>query len=110
MPIWLIVVVLVAGAVLAFPLAILISAGLGYTILLWQNTTMHLWLKERTLREGVCLVRWPAKDLREDIRIVDLSRLSEHVVGVQKRRYCVLHRTEPPPQFGDVEYVLSRNV
>jgi len=67
---------------------------------------MFAWLKRRRLRVGREVVRWPAKDLREDLLITDLSRLSEGLVGVRRRRYGVYRRQGPPPPYPEeVEFV-----
>jgi len=64
------------------------------------------WIRKHFVREGKVIVGWPAKDLREDKLIVDLSKLSQNLVGIRRRRYGVLHRTKPPPEYGtDVEFV-----
>lgn len=52
------------------------------------------------------IVRWPAKDLREDVLVVDVSRLTEDQVGVRRRRNGVFGRVGPPPAYPDeVEFV-----
>ena len=67
---------------------------------------MFAWLKKRTLRVGREVVRWPAKDLREDFLIADLSRLGEGLVGVRRRRYGVYRRVGQPPPYPDqIEYI-----
>lgn len=44
-------------------------------------------------------------DVREDVQIVDLSRLGENLVGVKRRRYGVLRPTEPPAFPNEVEFI-----
>jgi hypothetical protein len=71
-----------------------------------KERRMFLWLKKWRLYPGKVVVRWPLKDVREDILIVDLSRLQEHLVGVRRRRYGVYRRSEPPPGYpAEVEFV-----
>ncbi len=107
---WHVLLTLGVAVVVAFPVAIVFCAGLGWIALRWKNTRLCLWMKKRGLREGKVIVRWPAMDLREDVCIVDLSRIAQDEVGVKRRRYCVLHRTTPPPEYGDLEYVTLREV
>lgn len=106
---WQPILLLMAGVILAFPLAILISAGLGWMLMKWENTKLHLWLKRRSLREGKVIVRWPARDVRRDLLITDLSRLADGQVGLKRREYCLRGKTPPPP-FGEVEYISLREV
>ncbi len=65
---------------------------------------MFRWLKKRRLYPGKVLVRWPRKDLREDVEVVDLSRLDENLVGVRRRQYSLYRPLDPPPA-GGVEFV-----
>jgi hypothetical protein len=106
---WQILLTFALGALLAFPAAILTCAGLGWAVNRWQATSMSLWIKRRNLREGKLIVRWPAHDLREDVLIVDLSRITRDEIGVKRRRYCVLRR-RIPPAYGTVEYVTLRKL
>jgi hypothetical protein len=67
---------------------------------------MLSWLKKRRLHVGREVVRWPAKDLREDLLIADLSRLGEGLVGVRRRRYGVYRLVGPPPPYPEqVEWI-----
>jgi len=68
------------------------------------------WIRKKRVRKGKIIVGWPAKDLREDRIITDVSKLDQHVVGIRRRRYGVLHRKDPVPEFSEEEeYVpLSR--
>ena len=66
---------------------------------------MFEWLKTRRLCEGQVIVHWPLTDVREDVLVVDLSRLNENVVGVKRRTYGVMLRVQPPPYPEEVEYV-----
>lgn len=64
------------------------------------------WIRRKRLREGRLLVIWPAMDLREDRLVCDLSRLDQDLVGVRRRRYGVLNRTLPPPNYPEsIEYL-----
>ena len=67
--------------------------------------TLVTWLRRRTLREGQVRTRWLAKDLREDRRIDDLSRLDEDLVGVRRRRWGTLGAAGPPPWPDSIEYL-----
>jgi hypothetical protein len=67
---------------------------------------MFRWLKKRRLYPGKVLVRRPAKDVREDVLVVDLSRLGEDLVGVRRRRYGVYGLNDPPPEYpAEVEFI-----
>ena len=58
----------------------------------------------RKVRRGKIRVHWPAPDVREDLRVVDLRRLGEGLVGVRRRRWNVLYHCRdemPPPSFSD---------
>jgi len=59
------------------------------------------WLRKKMVQEGKVVVGWPARDLREDRMVVDLSRLSRNIVGIRCRRYGVYLRGEPPPEYDD---------
>ncbi len=64
------------------------------------------WFRKRFIREGKVIVTWPAKDLREDRLVVDLSKLDENLVGIRRRQYGVFHRMEPLPEYQDeVEFI-----
>lgn len=60
---------------------------------------MLMWLKRCVMRPGREIVHWPARDLREDLLIVDVSRLSANFVGVKRRVYGVYRRVSPPPEY-----------
>ena len=62
---------------------------------------MIKFIKKLFIKEGKVITKWPAKDLREDILVVDISRLKENIVGVKRRKYCVYKRTEPVPDYSD---------
>ena len=69
------------------------------------------WIRKKIIRKGKIIVGWPAKDLREDKVVVDLSKLDENLVGIRRRQYGVLHRTEPVPDFSEeVEYLPINNL
>jgi hypothetical protein len=60
----------------------------------------------RKLSVGREFAGWAARGLHEDLLVVDVSRFSEELVGVKRRRYGVRMRTEPPPEFpAVVEYI-----
>ncbi len=42
------------------------------------------WIRKLFVREGKVIVGWPAKDLREDKLIVDLSKLDQNLVGIRR--------------------------
>ncbi len=69
-------------------------------------------IRFRKVRMGMEITHWPACDQREDLRVVDISRLGEGLVGVQRREWNVLHhhrRSLPEPPFYDVvEYCSIR--
>ena len=64
------------------------------------------------VRLGLEITHWPACDQREDLRVVDISRLGEGLVGVQRREWNVLHHHRlnlPHPPFCDaVEFCSTR--
>ena len=62
---------------------------------------MIKFIKKLFIKEGKVITKWPAKDLREDILIVDISRLKENIVGVKRRKYGVYKRTESVPGYSD---------
>jgi hypothetical protein len=65
------------------------------------------WIRRRMLREGKVVVSWPACDLREDRLVVDLSRVDQNIVGIQRRQYNVLRQKDSPPLYPEtVEYIL----
>jgi len=99
------IILLAICVILAFPLAILISSLAGFLIIRIEKMKLYLWLKKRSLREGKKITKWVRPDVRRDILILDLSRLSENLVGVKQRTYNVLRRKEPPPDFGELEYI-----
>ena len=58
----------------------------------------------RNVRLGKVLQRWQRPDVREELRVVDVSRLDEGLVGVQRRVWNVLYGESPPPFPEAVEY------
>ncbi len=101
---------LIIGVILAFPAAILISVVLGWVLMKWEKTRLWLYLKKRSLREGKVIVRWPAKDIKEEVMIVDLSKLNDNLVGVKRRRYNMMNHPMDPPSFGELEFLGLREV
>jgi hypothetical protein len=61
--------------------------------------------QRKPIKLGMEAVRWPKRDLREDIKVVDLSRLHEGFVGVCKRRYNILRCKAIPPYGEQVIYI-----
>jgi hypothetical protein len=62
--------------------------------------------KKRPVTIGLEVSYWPAKDLREDYLVVDLSRRHEGLIGIRRRRWCVLgHTGEFPPDADAIEYL-----
>jgi hypothetical protein len=43
---------------------------------------------------GKEIIHWPAKGIREDIVVVDLSRIADELIGVKRRPYGM-------PEFPD---------
>jgi hypothetical protein len=63
----------------------------------------------RPIHVGLEINSWYARDIREDRVAIDLSRLSEGLVGVKRRRWCVLRYVGPPPPYPDrVQYISRR--
>jgi hypothetical protein len=58
----------------------------------------------RTVRPGQVLQRWQRPDVREELRVVDVSRLDQGIVGVQRRVWNVLYGESPPAFPEAVEY------
>lgn len=61
-------------------------------------------IRFRKVRLGLEITHWPACDQREDLRVVDVSRLGEGLVGVQRREWNVLHQHRlslPEPPFSN---------
>ena len=64
------------------------------------------WLmQKRPVRLGQQVVHWPAKDLREDYLVADISRLNEGLVGVKRRRWGTFGGNNPPPFPEAVEFM-----
>jgi len=58
----------------------------------------------RKVRVGLEVTHWPAKGLREDYQVVDISRVHEQLVGIRRRQWDVRSPSAPP--FPDnVEYI-----
>jgi hypothetical protein len=49
----------------------------------------------RKVRLGKVVVHWPRPDVREELRVVDVSRLGEGLVGVQRRAWDVRYGKAP---------------
>jgi hypothetical protein len=61
--------------------------------------------KRKPINLGMEVVHWPLRDVREDLKVVDVSRLREGFVGVWKRRYNVLRHKAIPPYEEQVHYI-----
>ncbi len=62
--------------------------------------------QKRLLYNGKTLVRWPAKDVREAVMVVYLSRLDEDLIGVKRRQYGVYRSKVSPPEYPvEVEFI-----
>lgn len=63
----------------------------------------------RRIRLGHEVSHWPALDIREDLRVVDVSRVANGQVGVQRRVWNVMRFEGPPPPYPEtVEYCTIR--
>ena len=83
--------------------AIVVICLPAYAVLL-PLAAAHAWVapRLRRVRMGMEVSHWPAHDQREDLCVVDISRLSDHLVGVRRRTWNVLHRRGlPPPPYDD---------
>ena len=60
------------------------------------------------LREGKVFSFWPAKDLRRDFQVADVTRLDEGVVGVRVRTFGTLGASVSAPPFGAIQFVPLR--
>ena len=58
----------------------------------------------RHVRIGHQQCRWQKPDVREELRVVDISRLDLGLVGVQRRIWNVLYHQIAPPFPESVEY------
>jgi hypothetical protein len=58
----------------------------------------------RKVRLGAERQRWQKPDVREELRVVDVSRLPDGRVGVQRRVWNVLYGEAPPPFPEQIEY------
>jgi hypothetical protein len=53
-------------------------------------------IRTREVRPGQQIRRWSRPDVQEELRVVDVSRLDDGLVGVQRRSWNVLYgETEP---------------
>jgi hypothetical protein len=78
----------------------------GLLALAMRELPLIKWIRKKFIREGKLLIRWPAKDLREDTLVVDISRIDDDIIGVKRRRYGVLRHASPIPEFSEqVEYI-----
>src|SRR5438046_2919210 len=111
-----IAVVLVAGVVLAFPLAIGVVVALAGILhgLDWFTARCpgfrHLrrWHRRRMYRPGRVVSRFVAPDVRRDVLVVDASRIDAGVVAARVRTWNVLYAARglaPVVPFGEVQVV-----
>jgi hypothetical protein len=77
----------------------------GYALLYPIRKIYEYFQKRKPVKLGMEVVHWPLRDLREDLKVVDLSRLNEGLVGVWKRRYNVLRLKAVPPYEEQVSYI-----
>jgi hypothetical protein len=67
------------------------------------------WLmQKRPVRLGQVVIHWPAKDLREEYLVADVSRLNEGLVGVKRRRWGTLGECKSPPFPEAVDFISLR--
>lgn len=67
---------------------------------------LHEWLAQRRrVRLGLEITHWPARDVREDYVVVDVSRVGEGLVGIRRREWGVLGATEVPPYEEPIEFI-----
>ena len=68
---------------------------------------LYQWLLQRRgVRLGLEVTHWPAKGIREDCLVVDVSRVGEGIVGIRRRRWGVFGSGGSPPPYPDaVEYI-----
>ena len=65
-------------------------------------------LRVRKVRLSKVIQRWQRPDVREELRVVDFSRLDEGLAGVQRRVWNVLYRKTPPAFPEAVDYCTVR--
>ena len=65
------------------------------------------WLRQkRRVRLGLEVTHWPARDVREDYLVVDVSRMDEGLVGIRRRLFSPLwKRGSPPPYDEEIVYI-----
>lgn len=63
------------------------------------------WSQRRPVRLGLEITHWPARDLREDYLVADVSRTAEGLVGIRRRCFGTLGATEVPPYPEEVENI-----
>jgi hypothetical protein len=62
-----------------------------------------VWTREVRLGQQIC--RWARPDVLEEHRVVDVSRLLDGSVGVQRRTWNVLYGGNEPPFPNEVEFL-----
>jgi hypothetical protein len=105
-----IILITIAAVILAFPASILMVVSIGFLLEAWENSSLFLWLKKRNIREGQVIVRRPEVDIKEEIWIIDLSKLAQNEVGVRIRRRNLYPRNEQETDYGELTYVSLRSI
>jgi hypothetical protein len=61
-------------------------------------------VRVRKICLGLEVRRWSRPDVQEELRVVDVSRLNDGLVGVQRRTWNVLYGETRPPYPDSFEY------
>ncbi len=61
-------------------------------------------IRSREVRLGQRIRRWSEPDVEEELRVVDISRLADGLVGVQRRTWNVLYGETEPAFSESVEF------
>src|SRR3954469_8438084 len=64
-----------------------------------------LFIRRKRYRLGRELIFWPAKDLRRDVQIADVSRLDDGIIGIRLRTVGCFGFTGEFPSFGEVRHI-----
>jgi len=76
-----------------------------YAVAVPAFVTFEWLIQKRRVRPGLEITHWPAKGVREDYLVVDVSRTTEGVVGIRRRRWGVRGAASPPPYPQEVEFI-----